>query len=197
MVLTAYLLYFNSRPHEEVDEFIDCYNPPEKNFNSRPHEEVDINQAVGFLTFYVFQLTTSRGGRQKVITCFSQQGYFNSRPHEEVDKYRKSAGQFNCISTHDLTRRSTRSCKKGKQMSNISTHDLTRRSTHRKQKRKVANIFQLTTSRGGRQLSGRRTQSYSYFNSRPHEEVDLLSVRKKSLSDISTHDLTRRSTWMV
>ena len=153
MVLTAYLLYFNSRPHEEVD----------------------INQAVGFLTFYVFQLTTSRGGRQKVITCFSQQGYFNSRPHEEVDKYRKSAGQFNCISTHDLTRR----------------------STHRKQKRKVANIFQLTTSRGGRQLSGRRTQSYSYFNSRPHEEVDLLSVRKKSLSDISTHDLTRRSTWMV
>ena len=34
-----------------------------------------------------------------------------------------------------------------------------------------------------------------YFNSRPHEEVDLcLSSRTQSHCRISTHDLTRRST---
>ena len=58
-------IYFNSRPHEEVDL---VYNIVQKlvhisNFNSRPHEEVDVLPA-----------------ERSPNTI-----YFNSRPHEEVD----------------------------------------------------------------------------------------------------------------
>ena len=55
--------YFNSRPHEEVDEDGNEKVPEYVNFNSRPHEEVD-----RFLRFEFFD-----------------EIYFNSRPHEEVD----------------------------------------------------------------------------------------------------------------
>ena len=77
----------------------------------------------------------------------------------------------------------------------ISTHDLTRRSTHTQMiitflmdyfnsrpheevdscstfPDSISSLFQLTTSRGGRQLSSSHTTSVVYFNSRPHEEVD-------------------------
>ena len=100
----------------------------------------------------------------------------------------------------------------------ISTHDLTRRSTFlRYELIKNYIIFQLTTSQGGRQLYNFAIFAYNHFNSRPHKEVDRgwcyagngkflfqlttsqggrprlprISRRKNY---ISTHDLTRRST---
>ncbi len=56
-------------------------------------------------------------------------------------------------------------------------------------------IFQLTTSRRGRQpgRSNQHTDSCN-FNSRPHEEVDYPMRLSISHNDISTHDLTKRST---
>ena len=120
--------------------------------------------------------------------------YFNSRPHKEVDIY---------IIVCQL-------------QLYISTHDLTRRSTSIFQMLSFMLIFQLTTSQGGRPLRYSRLNIQSYFNSRPHKEVDTLKVvyyiltkyfnsrpHKEvdngddgygKISDISTHDLTRRST---
>ena len=101
--------------------------------------------------------------------------HFNSRPHEEVDPELKNHNHLKGISTHDLTRRSTliritflsfsvfqlTTSRGGRpvytnqlfKQSNISTHDLTRRSTYIDL---VLMLFGI------------------YFNSRPHEEVDLI-----------------------
>ena len=102
----------------------------------------------------------------------------------------------------------------------ISTHDLTRRSTTSNLIQFDLFIFQLTTSQGGRpfgrirsasttspfQLTtsqgGRRNDSRSYireehFNSRPHKEVDTELIQTLGELDISTHDLTRRSTMKI
>ena len=80
--------------------------------------------------------------------------------------------------------------------------------------------FQLTTSRRGRQhgvhtgsstqedfnsrpheeVDAQRTRSckwQSYFNSRPHEEVDRRNGIRGGKHYISTHDLTKRSTWRI
>ena len=79
------------------------------------------------------------------------------------------------ISTHDLTKRSTYADKVYEGDYFISTHDLTKRSTPELYHSNYDDVFQLTTSRRGRQLScpyGRRL--IGYFNSRPHEEVDVL-----------------------
>ena len=126
---------------------------------------------------YIFQLTTSRGGRH----------FRHHRPSCPA-----------IISTHDLTRRSTRVAfrKNWKIKSfnsrpheevdwrsiqklcrqHISTHDLTKRSTQRLPVNQPCITFQLTTSRRGR-LHGR--------NSNHH------------VPTISTHDLTKRSTCRV
>ena len=55
------------------------------------------------------------------------------------------------ISTHDLTRRSTKMTDEDTAIMDISTHDLTRRSTP---------------------LILAEFHFYVHFNSRPHEEVD-------------------------
>ena len=127
---------------------------------------------------------------------FSRAMHFNSRPHEEVDKITNL--QASSITVFQLTtsrggRRSKRCAES--ERSGISTHDLTRRSTREFAKKLADNIFQLTTSRGGRlrfcgfplkascisthDLTRRSTQCSPlpqvrnfYFNSRPHEEVD-------------------------
>ena len=39
-------------------------NRTQKYFNSRPHEEVDIRDKIALFITAIFQLTTSRGGRQ-------------------------------------------------------------------------------------------------------------------------------------
>ena len=110
-------MYFNSRPHEEVDNtpflhfIIDSY------FNSRPHEEVDEKEFFARNSERKFQLTTSRRGRHLFHVCLqvlssfqlttSRRGrqsssgvpnllyHFNSRPHEEVDRNQVSAMRKN------------------------------------------------------------------------------------------------------
>ena len=145
-------------------------------FNSRPHEEVDANVFIDCGKSVVFQLTTSRGGRLLELNHKHSIIYFNSRPHEEVDMLSlmqsvkcgtfqlttSRGGRLNlilstpssiCISTHDLTRRSTvtsptctlpylvfqlTTSRGGRQMNDLS--------------QKIDALFQLTTSRGGRHL---------------------------------------------
>ena len=111
-----------------------------------------------------------------VIHCLlSRHTNFNSRPHEEVDEKqglllklrlifqlttsRRGRRQYVSygdtdvlISTHDLTKRSTGWTVGVCDVKKISTHDLTKRSTN--------------------PISS-HTTSVVYFNSRPHEEVDL------------------------
>ena len=100
----------------------------------------------------VFQLTTSRGGRQTRSCQNTLKKYFNSRPHEEVDIVGLLIPADNKISTHDLTRRSTFMSRRTYEVLVISTHDLTRRSTDSELFCIIATLFQLTTSRGGRQV---------------------------------------------
>ena len=122
------------------------------------------------------------------------------------------------ISTHDLTRRSTRG--PHLQANRCFKFQLTTSRGGRLDPGTcypACGIFQLTTSRGGRRLScdtwprgscisthdltRRSTWLYNicysvngYFNSRPHEEVDKTRLRATTWENISTHDLTRRST---
>ena len=103
------LFHFNSRPHEEVDCFFaetlcddvfisthdltkrstqvpEVINRLVENFNSRPHEEVDTAYLQTPLEYRLFQLTTSRRGRQFDVLAILLPV---------------------TISTHDLTKRST------------------------------------------------------------------------------------------
>ena len=188
---------------------MNCY------FNSRPHEEVD--------------------------HCFcAYHWHINISTHDLTRRSTLTIGSCclaEYISTHDLTRRSTltpaieslsvifqlTTSRGGRpevgifdEYIDISTHDLTRRSTVISDMGQWYNIFQLTTSRGGRLHQRQLPQSYFYFNSRPHEEVDRYSGctitdnenfnsrPHEEVDDwrlmllfriiISTHDLTRRST---
>ena len=99
---------------------------------------------------------------------------FNSRPHEEVD----------CTDVHALSLPHI-----------LSTHDLTKRSTSPAYSARISSTFQLTTSRRGRQISGMDAVQYFSFNSRPHEEVDRHGQPARHGGGLSTHDLTKRSTW--
>ena len=106
-----------------------------KYFNSRPREEVEAASGILNAKYLVFQLTISRRGRRLLLT---------NQSDAEI------------ISTHDLTRRSTRVAFRKIGKSSLSTHDLARRST-------LAIV--------------RDEQVCYYFNSRPHEEVDLCTAK--------------------
>ena len=165
----------------------------------------------------VFQLTTSRRGRlcrpafhqrneyfnsrphEEVDSCYycylSEKSHFNSRPHEEVDQEVSYPGMHHIISTHDLTKRSTCAVLQAKSREDISTHDLTKRSTKTGMK-KFRNMSISThdlTKRSTVRLC-LYTLRQRYFNSRPHEEVDVDLSHWGGGAKISTHDLTKRST---
>ena len=99
------------------------------------------------------------------------------------------------LSTHDLTRRSTDEVRKEIMQEHLSTHDLTRRSTHSLYF--SAPIILLSTHDLTRRSTlfkfGRDWANYT-FNSRPHTEVDRRKVKPCTTQFLSTHDLTRRST---
>ena len=107
-----------------------------------------------------FQLTTSRRGRRFLErTYFFKRNHFNSRPHEEVDlRLLSEVEEMKTISTHDLTKRSTKLSMQSHNMLHISTHDLTKRSTN------THDVY---------------LKASNYFNSRPHEEVDKSPILKK------------------
>ena len=121
---------FNSRPHEEVDgiPYVDIAVTDMFQLTTsrrgRPSSLSCKNDSMSF------QLTTSRRGRPfkasasaERFLCFNSRPHeevdkhvlvyscifvrFNSRPHEEVDTKQSTARGRNCVSTHDLTKRST------------------------------------------------------------------------------------------
>ena len=122
----------------------------------------------------IFQLTTSQGGRPKILYHSSSRMHFNSRPRKEVDGIRgKATGMVFSFQLTTSQGGRPRAAKHCCFCIYISTHDLTRRST----------------------VTGRCLRlSASYFNSRPHKEVDLEKFETSERKVISTHDLTRRST---
>ena len=164
-------------------------------FNSRPHEEVDV--------------------RLYRIIIFIR--YFNSRPHEEVDNntasnclniiisthdLTKRSTRFNnfvyqCrdISTHDLTKRSTNITSSSQSLIGISTHDLTKRSTALRLVTATAFTFQLTTSRRGRPIfPDWKNESFRISTHDLTKRSTYFWVHVVYLWNISTHDLTKRST---
>ncbi len=146
---------------------------------------------------FSFQLTTSRRGRRwEALLPRWWNLHFNSRPHEEVDVCPlKFLVGHSAISTHDLTKRSTFNGCVPFAYVFISTHDLTKRSTRDRYDSAIYKHISThdltkrsTFSRPAQRLS------FLYFNSRPHEEVDLRPQNCCQLFCISTHDLTKRST---
>ena len=142
---------FNSRPHAEVDNISVGIIKPLFPFNSRPHAEVD----------------NIRTGQKP------NRNPFNSRPHAEVDLSGIWAQRQLYLSTHDLTQRSTLFINECDFAYHLSTHDLTQRSTVSVLDHIPRSVFQLTTSRRGRQIC---------------------SIAGDISSKLSTHDLTQRST---
>ena len=100
--------YFNSRPHEEVDEdILQSYDDFLKfQLTTSRRGRLDFGFVVPWgvifqlttsrrgrrwnISYYhmhtIFQLTTSRRGRHYLYLMMTQYFHFNSRPHEEVDK---------------------------------------------------------------------------------------------------------------
>ncbi len=121
----------------------------------------------------VFQFTTSQGGRHWDWEYLSWSKPFNSRPHKEVDG--------GCLLF--------RTCV------DLSIHDLTRRSTCSDLSRMQWNLFQFTTSQGGRPALGGVKKSATVFQFTTSQggrrELNIKVKRRKKLS---IHDLTRRST---
>ena len=99
-----------------------------------------------------------------------------------------------CLSTHDLTRRSTISENSDmfRTIFQLTTSHGGRRRNQESGRK--AGIFQLTTSHGGRRIRSLLPDVPEPFNSRPHTEVDRKVIVVQNFHDLSTHDLTRRST---
>ena len=182
-------------------------------FNSRPHEEVDfpISTAISFIGFfqfttsrggrhyyltqinadYTFQFTTSRGGRQYYGSGGSCQEFFQFTT-SRGGRLKRGVGKpaFYHLSIHDLTRRSTLSGDLVHHTGfSLSIHDLTRRSTamvHLKELSIRLSIHDLT--RRSTACSVACSGSPGSFNSRPHEEVDVLLLH--TLSSILAFQFT-------
>ncbi len=191
---------FNSRPHEEVDPLGNAESNQAVHFNSRPHEEVDPDPTRHYEPDCVFQLTTSRRGRLEMqprdiikfvisthdltkrstdipLTVCSILLDFNSRPHEEVDSL-TSVTSFWEIPFQLTTSRRGRPFPSCLICSCFS--------------------FQLTTSRRGRRLSpGHNLLPPQFQLTTSRRGRPLIPVQCHQMSDISTHDLTKRSTRKV
>ena len=154
--------YFNSRPHEEVDEDGNEKVPEYVNFNSRPHEEADCKKGVTWKPSVISTHDLTKRSTYRLCLYTLRQRYFNSRPHEEVDVDLSHWGGGAKISTHDLTKRSTLiqpppfrpyrhfNSRPHEEVDyrthciltvryTISTHDLTKRSTSRDASRELMN----------------------------------------------------------
>ena len=152
---------------------------------------------------YIFQLTTSRGGRhfrhhrpscpaiisthdltrRSTRVAFRKNWKiksFNSRPHEEIDAFYRCLINVLVISTHDLARRSTTEFYDLGLGS--STFQLTTSQGGRPRKAVPSlsfNGFQLTTSQGGRRSNW---QSSSFM------ELFQLTTSQGGRHDDSDHD---------
>ena len=148
----------------------------------------------------LFQLTTSQGGRQPGnITAWRIAWTFNSRPHKEVDilslTITEKLSTFNSRPHKEVDMdMGVYQCNQG-----LSTHDLTRRSTNPfLYISSYIWFFQLTTSQGGRRKSTNKYTVFTVFQlttsqgGRPRLRVWISWTKQ-----LSTHDLTRRSTLLL
>ena len=122
-------------------------------FNSRPHKEVDFNRCDWWIWLGISTHDLTR--RSTLFSDFISL----SQSISTHDLTRRSTTlpfigtmRLSSISTHDLTRRSTTTAIFYFKTLSISTHDLTRRSTFIPQKGDRPIKFQLTTSQGGRHV---------------------------------------------
>ena len=122
----SYTLYFNSRPHEEVDtrdgenRCLGCISTHD--LTKRSTQKRLVSAVFRFISTHdltrrsttstgsmsdnsLFQLTTSRGGRRKILAVQSQLVLTTSQGGRRQDRGRDQGYQR--ISTHDLARRST------------------------------------------------------------------------------------------
>ena len=143
--------------------------------------------------------------------------YFNSRPHEEVDRYQQPKSRVPGISTHDLTKRSTSSAliiliagvfqlttsRRGRQrfLSLIRPQMIFQLTTSRRGRQEktssddVAAPFQLTTSRRGRHHLTIIQYIYTTFQLTTSRRGRPCAIIYPIVDkEISTHDLTKRST---
>ena len=170
---------FNSRPHKEVDVHTVRNAGRKLTFQfttsqgGRP-ESYSYPVFQGFFQFTtsqggrpgssgawypqlsIFQFTTSQGGRPLIPHCFFSMDSFNSRPHKEVDWQEAAPDTSGDIFQFTTSQggRLRRSCILA-----------------------FRTVFQFTTSQGGRPNPNSDCRQGYSFNSRPHKEVDLFSVR--------------------
>ena len=124
----------------------------------------------------MFQLTTSRRGRRTI--WFGTESFIN-------------------VSTHDLTKRSTDILGSSLISIFVSTHDLTKRSTSSVLSSSSLLMFQLTTSRRGRPSSLSCKNDSMSFQLTTSRGRPLYSQYNPIAIYVSTHDLTKRSTFAV
>ena len=124
------------------------------------------------LSIGIFQFTTSQGGRLFILPCISVCILFQFTTSQGGRRYLQAYFQSVILSIHDLTRRSTDFDRRCLDSVRISIHDLTRRSTVPLPDSLRLEVFQFTTSQGGRPSTALLSQMLGSFNSRPHKEVD-------------------------
>ena len=147
----------------------------------------------------IFHISTHDLTKRSTIPIFKEDDepwHFNSRPHEEVD-YTVRTRLPSGIRFQLTTSRRGRHCIYRKNM----IHHVFQLTTSRRGRLSAVTLlpavisFQLTTSRRGR-LHVRKCPACGFhFNSRPHEEVDINQDVLRFTANISTHDLTKRSTF--
>ena len=196
-VNTANCLYFNSRPHEEVDR-IRLFQTVESIISTHDLAKRSTRYLCRFSSSITFQLTTSRRGRRSSPLTSSCTQYFNSRPHEEVDRWSSSVSMVERLFQLTTSRRGRHVfLPKVDGRGIISTHDLTKRSTYIGDPHTVyRSHFNSRPHEEVDQRYVRHRNFFHHFNSRPHEEVDVSTAGDESYGNISTHDLTKRSTML-
>ena len=163
---------FNSRPHKEVDS---------TGLNTSMCRILSIHDLTRRSTMiqpcskklFVFQFTTSQGGRPFHLVAKAPALSFNSRPHKEVDLLRRNRERmvrsFNSRPHKEVDRATCRA---------VHTR-LDFQFTTSQGGRLVPSFlvifptfFQFTTSQGGRRQLAQTLLCHNPFNSRPHKEVD-------------------------
>ncbi len=120
---------------------------------------------------------------------------FNSRPHAEVDAGDLDRKTEDILSTHDLTQRSTHPQKAKRKR--IITFNSRPHAEVDYPHQSEAGIHVSFNSRPHAEVDrciGFLLRDELPFNSRPHAEVDFSATLLSGHRDLSTHDLTQRST---
>ena len=168
--------HFNSRPREEVDSTATVCPCTVVHISTHDLAKRSTKSQILWVHCQVFQLTTSRRGRQQLCYSGSAAGdYFNSRPREEVD----GLPIIECPEASRLFQLTT--SRRGRLLPlRAGFHNLVFQLTTSRRGRRSAAVwqlqrkaFQLTTSRRGRQLDFVPARPEVNFNSRPREEVDI------------------------